>query len=59
MRQDDAVEFYAWDLKKIYNISGINGSGTGELLDDLVESLPQQTEVEGEDLPRFAVVDDP
>ena len=59
MRQDDAVEFYALGFEKIYNISGINGSGTGELLDDLVESLPQQTEDEGEDLPRFAVVGRP
>ena len=59
MRQDDAVEFYALGFEKIYNISGINGSGTGELLDDLVESLPQQTEGEGEDLPRFTVVGRP
>ena len=42
MRQDDAVEFYSLGFDKIYPISGINGSGTGELLDDIVAALPEQ-----------------
>ena len=47
MRQDDAAEFYALGFEKIYPISGINGSGTGELLDDLVLALPWLEQVEG------------
>lgn len=59
MRQDAAVEFYSLGFDKIYPISGINGSGTGELLDDLVRALPEQEENTGDELPRFAVVGRP
>lgn len=59
MRQDAAVEFYSLGFDKIYPISGINGSGTGELLDDLVKALPEQVENTGDELPRFAVVGRP
>lgn len=59
MRQDDAAEFYALGFEKIYPISGINGSGTGELLDDLVLALPSQTAATENELPRFAVVGRP
>jgi GTP-binding protein len=59
MRQDDAVEFYSLGFDKLYNISGINGSGTGELLDDLVASLPEQVQDTSDELPRFAVVGRP
>ena len=58
-RQADAVEFYALGLGEYYTIAGINGSGTGELLDALVEALPEKEEVEEENLPRFAVVGRP
>ncbi|WP_394750170.1 ribosome biogenesis GTPase Der [Spongiimicrobium salis] len=57
-RAEDAVEFYALGLGDYYTISSINGSGTGELLDALVEVLPQHEEEE-EELPRFAVVGRP
>jgi len=59
-RAEDAVEFYALGLGDYYTIASINGSGTGELLDDLVEALPAKEEVEAEEvLPRFAVVGRP
>ena len=58
-RQADAVEFYALGLGEYYTIAGINGSGTGELLDALVESLPEKEEEVEENLPRFAVVGRP
>jgi GTP-binding protein len=58
-RAKDAVEFYALGLGEYYTIASINGSGTGELLDALVESLPEKEEVEEEVLPRFAVVGRP
>lgn len=57
-RQEDAVEFYNLGLGEIYPISSINGSGTGELLDALVEVLPDAALPE-DDLPRFAVVGRP
>jgi len=52
------VEFYALGLGDYYSVSSINGSGTGELLDALVEVLPESEEMEDE-LPRFAVVGRP
>ena len=57
-RAEDAVEFYALGLGDYYTLSSINGSGTGELLDALVEVLPESEEVEDE-IPRFAVVGRP
>ncbi|SHJ03511.1 GTP-binding protein [Mesonia phycicola] len=58
-RQADAVEFYSLGLGEFYTIAGINGSGTGELLDALVEALPEKEEEVEVDLPRFAVVGRP
>lgn len=57
-RAEDAVEFYALGLGEYFNLSSINGSGTGELLDELVKILPEKEEEEHE-LPRFAVVGRP
>ena len=59
MRQADAVEFYSLGLGAYFPISGMNGSGTGELLDAVVESLPDVEEAEESTLPRFAVVGRP
>ncbi len=58
-RNADAVEFYALGLGDYYTIASINGSGTGELLDDLVKALPEKEETEEDELPRFAVVGRP
>ena len=57
-RAEDAVEFYALGLGEYYTIASINGSGTGELLDALVEALPEKEEEVKEELPRFAVGED-
>lgn len=57
-READAVEFYALGLGEYYTLSSINGSGTGELLDALVEVLPEAQDTD-DDLPRFAVVGRP
>jgi GTP-binding protein len=56
---NDAVEFYSLGLGEYYTISSINGSGTGELLDALVEALPENDDDEKDELPRFAVVGRP
>ena len=60
-RQYDANVFYRLGLGDIYNISSINGSGTGELLDKLVEVFPKPSndESEDEDIPKFAIVGRP
>ena len=58
-RAEDAVEFYSLGLGEYYTIASINGSGTGELLDALVDVLPEEVEEVEEDLPRFAVVGRP
>jgi len=59
-RAEDAVEFYSLGLGDYYTVASINGSGTGELLDDLVKALPEkETDQEEVILPRFAVVGRP
>ncbi len=60
MRDADAVEFYNLGLGDYHTISSINGSGTGDLLDAIVEKIPEEAEdVEVSELPRFAVVGRP
>ena len=52
-------EFYELGFNPIYPLSSINGSGTGELLDDLVSSL-EEKKIENEtQIPKFAVVGRP
>ncbi len=59
-RANDAVEFYGLGLGEYYCVSSINGSGTGDVLDDIVKELPDTEFVdEFEGLPRFAVVGRP
>ena len=60
-RLEDAYEFYNLGLGEFFPIAGMNGSGTGELLDKLVEVLPEMPEVDenAEELPRFTVVGRP
>ncbi|MDG2396745.1 MAG: ribosome biogenesis GTPase Der [Flavobacteriaceae bacterium] len=58
-RQNQALEFFSFGIKKIYPISAINGSGTGELLDDLVGVLPKNENKNKSVLPSFAVVGRP
>jgi GTP-binding protein len=55
----EANEFYNLGLGNFFPLSSINGSGTGELLDAVVESLPQQAPELIPDLPRIAVVGRP
>ncbi|AIG30709.1 ribosome biogenesis GTPase Der [Flavobacterium psychrophilum] len=61
MREKDAVEFYNLGLGEYYTFASISGSGTGDLLDALIDAfpikpLPTQEEIV---LPRFAVVGRP
>lgn len=52
-------EFYALGLGDPIPIAGISGSGTGDLLDVVVEDFDEGEEDESEGLPRIAVVGRP
>ena len=58
-RQNQIHEFYQIGVDKIYPISAINGSGTGDLLDDVVIKLPTIQNENQQNLPKFAVVGRP
>ena len=60
-RYMEANEFYSLGLGNYFAISSINGSGTGDLLDAVVDALPSDVENnEGlEDLPKIAIVGKP
>lgn len=55
----EAAEFYALGLGEIYPFSAMTGTGTGELLDEVVKYLPNDTTEDYSDLPKFAVVGRP
>lgn len=59
MRSYEANVFYKLGLGEIYTISSINGSGTGDLLDVLVENFAKEEVTEEEEVPRFSVVGRP
>jgi GTP-binding protein len=52
-------EFYSLGFEQMYCISSINGSGTGELLDAVVESLNPEKDREEDELPRLSIVGRP
>ncbi|MEI6507487.1 MAG: ribosome biogenesis GTPase Der [Bacteroidota bacterium] len=62
-RQYDAAEFYGMGFGEMYNISSVSGFGTGELLDALVEKLPEPNDEEAvaheNELPRIAILGRP
>ena len=60
-RINDTYEFYNFGLENVINISAINGSGTGELLDGLTDALKELDKPEelDADLPRIAIVGKP
>jgi GTP-binding protein len=58
-RMNEAAEFYNLGLGEIYPVSGVNGSGTGELLDEIVKEFKSDTIFDGDELPRIAVVGRP
>lgn len=56
----DSYEFYNLGLGDLYCISSINGSGTGDLLDKVVEALPDSGPLDDEsEIPRFAIIGRP
>lgn len=56
----DSAEFYSLGLGDPYCVSAINGSGTGDLLDQIVNLLPEEKQEElDENLPHIAVIGRP
>lgn len=58
-RRPDASEFYSLGLGDLYLVSSSNGSGTGELLDEIVKILPETETAPLEDIPKYAIVGRP
>jgi GTP-binding protein len=56
---EDAVEFYNLGLGEYIPVSSISGSGTGELLDELLKQFEDDVEVGKDDAPKFAVIGRP
>ncbi|MEQ8324787.1 MAG: ribosome biogenesis GTPase Der [Vicingaceae bacterium] len=48
-------EFYKIGLGDVYSVSSINGSGTGELLDDVIKVFTESTERDDDDLPKITI----
>lgn len=58
-RREDAVEFYALGLGEPLPVSSIHGAGSGDLLDRIVEALPEFEEEPETEGPRIAIVGRP
>jgi GTP-binding protein len=58
----EAAEFYSLGFERIFFLSSITGSGTGELLDDVAALITedlQQAEPKDGDLPKIAIIGQP
>lgn len=60
-RMLEATEFYSLGFEKIFFVSAISGSGTGEILDAVVEAIPDDRLADDEtaDIPKFAIIGQP
>lgn len=57
---DDSYEFYNLGFEKMYTIAAMSGSGTGELLDDVVDTFTEEEHVDPfEGLPKITIVGRP
>lgn len=57
--RDDAYEFYELALGEVFPISALHGTGTGDLLDAIVESLPLGDGEEEDDSIKVAILGRP
>ena len=55
----DTYEFYNFGLGEVFTMSAINGSGTGELLDEMVECFEKVPLENTEGIPRISIVGRP
>ena len=54
-----AAEFYALGLGEVYPIAAASGSGTGDLLDEVVKLLPSEADYQDQGLPRITILGRP
>ena len=60
IHQTMSAEFYGLGLGEVFNLSSINGSGTGEILDKVTEDFEIKPELEDTSgIPKFAIVGKP
>ena len=60
LRRQEVYEFYTLGLGDPWSISSMNGSGTGDLLDELVKDFKKETEeIEEPEIPRISIVGRP
>ncbi|MCF8238059.1 MAG: ribosome biogenesis GTPase Der [Saprospiraceae bacterium] len=58
-RMLQANEFWSLGFENTFFLSSLSGSGTGEILDAVVEQIPAEEEEEPSSLPRFAIIGQP
>ncbi len=59
-RMLEATEFYSYGIEKIFFISSMTGSGSGELLDAITGLIPADSLIDvNEGLPKFAIIGQP
>ena len=58
-RRLEASEFYSLGFDELYSISAISGTGTGELMDRLIELLPDHEPEQQENIPKLAFIGRP
>src|SRR5690606_4427734 len=56
--QQEASLFYSFGLGEVFPVSSMTGSGTGELLDEVVKHFEDEGEPD-EELPKYAIVGRP
>ena len=56
---EEAVEFYNLGVGSYFAISSMSGSGTGDLLDELILHFEDESEREELDIPKFAIIGRP
>ena len=55
----DAAEFYQFGFEHVFALSAINGTGTGDFLDAVVDALPPQDDAPDDGAPRVAFIGRP
>jgi GTP-binding protein len=55
----EASEFYSLGFEQIHFLSSISGTGSGDLLDDIIALIGDEPEPEDKQLPKFAIIGQP
>ena len=59
-RKNDAAEFWGLGFEQMYPLSSVNGTGTGDFLDAVLDALPDEPERDEDDTaPRIAFIGRP